>query len=68
MHVCMGFMELITAMVLRARSQDSVPSVSVRRVLVVFSAARFKGGGKPCPKTRETAAMQRGIQKVGAGR
>ena len=24
----------------------------------------FKDGGKPCPKTRETAALRRGIQKA----
>ena len=33
----MGFMAHITAMVLCARSQDSLLSVSVRRVLVVIS-------------------------------
>ena len=53
MHVCV-FMALITALVLFARSQDLVMSVSVRRVNVVFSTAGFKGGGKPCRKTRET--------------
>ena len=36
-----------------ARSQDLSLSVSVRRVHVIFSTARFKGVGKPCPKTRE---------------
>ena len=59
-----GFMELITALVLCARSQYSVLSVSVRRVNVVFLTAGFKDGGKPCPKTRETAALHRGIQKT----
>ena len=58
------FMALVTAMVLCARSQDSLMSVSVRRVHVVFSTARFRGGGKPCPKTRVTNALRRGIQKV----
>ena len=38
--------------------------VSVRRVHVVLSTAGFKGGGKPCHKTRETAALWRGIQKA----
>ena len=33
----MGFMTLITALVLRARSHDSVLSVSMRRVHVVLS-------------------------------
>ena len=38
-------------------------SVSVRRVHVVLSTAGFKGGGKPCHKTRETAALRRGIHR-----
>ena len=46
----MGFMAFMTALVLCARSQDLVLSVSVRRVHVVFSAAGFTGGGKPFPK------------------
>ena len=54
--VCMGFMELLTAMNLCARSQDSLPSMSIRRVYIVFSTAGFKDGGKPCHKLRETAA------------
>ena len=60
----MGVMPLITRMVLRARSQDSVLSVSVRREDVVFSTAGFKGGEKPCPKTRATASLRRGIEKA----
>ena len=56
MYVCIGFMVLLTAMVLCTRSQDSLLSVSMDRVHVVFSTAGFKSGGKPCPKTRETAA------------
>ena len=44
--VCV-FMALITTQVLCARSQNSVMSVSVRRVHVVLSTAGFKGGGKP---------------------
>ena len=56
-------MALITAMVSCARSQDSLPLVSVRRVHDVFSNAGFNGGGKPCPMTRETVALRRGIQK-----
>ena len=31
----------------------------VSGVHVVFSTARFKGGGKPCPKTRKTAGLRR---------
>ena len=62
MYVCMGFMALITAMVLCTRSQDSALSVSVRRMHVVFTTAGFKGEGKMCPKTRETIALRRGIQ------
>ena len=38
--------------------------VSVRRVHVVLWTAGFKGGGKPCLKTRETAALRRGIQET----
>ena len=39
MYVCMGlFMVLITTLVLRDRSQDSLPSVLVRSVLAVISA------------------------------
>ena len=37
MYVCTNFRALITALVLCAKSQDSLLSVSVRRVLVVFS-------------------------------
>ena len=58
------FMALITTPVLCARSRDLVMSVLVRRVYVVFSTAEFKGGGKPCHKTRETLALRRGIQKA----
>ena len=57
MYVCMGFMALITALVMCAMSQDSLLSVSVRRAHVVFSTAGFKVGGKPCPKAHETAAL-----------
>ena len=54
MCVCVRFMPLVTAMVLCARFQDSLLSVSVRRVRVVFSTSGFKGGEKQYPKTRET--------------
>ena len=64
MCVCMCFTALITAVILCARSQDLVMSVSVRKVRAVFSTAGFKGGGKPCRKTREIAALRRGIQKA----
>ena len=63
-RVCMGFVALIPALVLCARSQDSLMSVSVRRVYVLFLSVGFKNGGKLCPKTRETTALQRGIQKA----
>ena len=53
LYVCV-FMVLITTLVLCARSQDLVISVSERRVHVVLSTAGFKGGGKPCHKTHET--------------
>ena len=46
--------------VLCARSQDSLLSVLVRRLHVVFSTAGFKGGGKPCHKTSETAVLRKG--------
>ena len=39
-------------------------SVSVGRVNFVFSIAGFTGGGKPYPKTRETATLRRDIQKA----
>ena len=55
------FMALITTLVLCAKSQDLVMPVSVRRVRVALYTVGFKGGGKPCPKTRETAALRRGI-------
>ena len=60
----MGFMGLITAMDLCARSQYSVLSVSLRRVRFVFSTAGYKGVGKPRPKTRETVALWRGVQEA----
>ena len=63
-YECIGFMAFTTARVLCTRSQNSLLPVSVRRVHVVFSTAGFKGGGKPCSKTRETAALQRGILKA----
>ena len=52
MHVCV-FMALITTLVLCARSQDLEMSVSMRRGQVVLSTTGFKGGGKPCRKTRD---------------
>ena len=64
MYICVGFMALITAMVLFATSQDSVISVSVRRAHVVFSTAEITDGEKPCHKARKTTALQRGIQKA----
>ena len=54
----MCFMALVTALVFCARSRDLVMLVRVRRVRVVFATAGFKGGGKPCPKTRETSALR----------
>ena len=38
--------------------------LSMRRIHVVLSPAGFKGGEKPCRKTRETAAQRRGIQET----
>ena len=63
MYVCV-FIALVTTVVMCARSQDLVLSGSMRRVHDVLSTARFKGGGKPCRKTRETAALRRGIRKA----
>ena len=57
-------MMLVTTLVLCASSQDLVLSVSMYWVHVVFSTAGFKGGGTPCRKTRETAALRGGIQKA----
>ena len=62
MYVCV-FMALIITLVLCARSQDLVMSVSGDRVHVVLSIAGFGGGGKLCCKTRETAPLRRGIRK-----
>ena len=62
----MGFMALITTLVLCARFQDSLLAVSVRRVHVIFSIAGSNGGGKPCRKTHETAAPWKDIQKLRA--
>ena len=64
--VCMYvvFTALMTTLVLCTRSQDLVMSVSVRRVHVILWTAGFKGGGKPCRKTREIAALRRGIQEI----
>ena len=45
-------------MVSCARSQNSVLSVSVRSVDVVFLTAGDMGGGKPCRETSETAALR----------
>ena len=59
-----GFMALITALVSCAKSHDPLTLEPVRMVLVVFPTAGFKGGGKSCPKTRENAALRRGIQKA----
>ena len=50
-------MALITAIVFCARSQDSVLSVSMSTVHVVFSSAGFKDGGKLCPKTLLKSAI-----------
>ena len=61
---CMGFMALITAVVLCARSQNLLLSVSMRRAHVGFSTAGLTGGGKPCPKTHETTALRRDIRKA----
>ena len=64
MYVCMYSTALITATVLCTRSQDSVLSVSARRVHAVFLTAGFQDGEKPCRKTRETTALRRGIHEV----
>ena len=48
------FMALITFTVLSVGSRDLVMSVSVHRVHVAVSTARFKSGGKSSHKTRET--------------
>ena len=55
-------------MVLYARSQDSLLSLSMRGLNIVlhstvfvFSTTVFKGGGRPCYKTCKIAALRRGI-------
>ena len=58
MYVCV-YTALTTTPVLCARSPDLVMLVIVRRVHAVSSTAEFKGGGKQCRKTRETAALRR---------
>ena len=58
MYVCI-FMALVSTLVLCARSQDSLLSVSERRVHTVFSAVGFKGEGKPFAKTRESNTVER---------
>ena len=60
----MVFTTLITAMVLCAKSHDSLSSVSVGRVDVELSTAGLEGGGQTCHKTRETAAWRKDIQQV----
>ena len=42
MHVCMAFMALTFALVLCARSRDSLLSMSVRRIHVLFSNAGLR--------------------------
>ena len=51
LYVFMGFTAVITDMVLYARSQDSLMSVLMCIIDVVFSNVELKGGGKPCHKT-----------------
>ena len=63
MYIRMSFTALITAMVMCAKSQDSLMSVSVRRVHVIFSTAELKGGGKPYPKTRERPHCEEASRK-----
>ena len=62
MYARMGFMLLMPAVLLSTTLRDSLLSVLVRRIHVVFTIAGFKGGGKPCPKTHETATVRRDIQ------
>ena len=52
------FVALIVAMVLGARSRDSIQSVIVRRVHIVYSITGLKAGEKPCHKTCEHAALR----------
>ena len=56
-YITYGFsMALINTLVLSARSQDSLLSVSVPRVRIVSSTAGFKVRGKPCPKPLKPTA------------
>ena len=38
-------------------------SISAQGTCRILDSTRFKCGGKPCPTTRETAVLRRGIQK-----
>ena len=69
--MCVVHMELRTAMVLCARSYDSLLTVSVRRLHVVFSSTGFNGGGshvirhmKP-PRYGEASSKPRSLSWVG---
>ena len=62
--MCMLFVSLLAAMVLCGRSQDSLLSVSMCWVRVVFSTTGFKGGQKPCQKTLEKGAFWKGNHPV----
>ena len=62
MHECMCFYGPYNYSALVRQVSGFSNVVSVRRVHVVLWTAGFKGGGKACLKTRETAALRRGIQ------
>ena len=61
MCVCGFYGANIIAMALYATSLDSLLSEYLRRIYIVFLTNEFKDGGKPCHKTRKTAALRRGI-------
>ena len=61
------FMAHITAMVLCARSRESLHSVSMLKAYVVFSTTGIKSGWKPSHKTREIVALRWGILAYLAG-
>ena len=67
MIVCIGFIALLTTVLLGVRCQDLLLSVSARRIHVVFSTARFKGGRKLChvkpPRCGETFRKPRALSR-----
>ena len=62
--VCMGFIALVTAMVLGVKSRYLLLSISVLGVTEVFLNGGFQAGKKLCLRTLKTAVLWGGIQKA----